>query len=217
MYQRSASCVPAISIGLFAAILALDSSQLFAASDCIGVPHHWAAQGGHWYYHVNRDRRCWYTAAHYAAVAPQIETVPPPSQPDTAPPPFHSFSSFFSSIVSAFTPASTPQPDTLNPDAIAQPELLPNGDDGAPKRRRHAEAKRRYAEAKLQRRYEEAKHQPAPELKSKPSVSPDQTDLDAKPRPQPDPKSKPGVSPDQADLDALFQEYLRWQAWQTQR
>jgi len=185
MNQRITSCVPAI-IGLFAAILAFHPTRLFAASDCIMLTHP-AYQARHWHYHVDRSRKCWHAAAEHAAIPPQVE----PPQPDTARPPFSSVSSFVSSIASVFTAAITPQPDTLNPDVIAQPESPLRGDYGAPKWRRHAETRhqRRYAEAKFQRRHAEVK---APS----------------------EPKSKPSHSHDQADRDALFREYLHWQEQQ---
>jgi hypothetical protein len=123
--------------------------------------------------------------AEHAAIPSQAEAAPPSTQPDTARP---SLSSFFSSIASAFTTASTPKPDILNPNAVAQPEPPPRGDNGARKWRRHAEAKarRRHARAKRQRRYAEAKSQPPPEAKAKPG----------------------GISLDEADSDALFREYF---------
>jgi hypothetical protein len=166
MYRGTASWVRAISIGCFAAILTLDSSRLLAASDCLEEPNRASAQGGHWYYRLDRatGRKCWHMEAAPAAIPPQAEPAPPPSpppQPDTARLPF---SSFFSSLGSPFTTASTPQPDPANRDArgpIAQPAPLPRVEDGAPKRRRPADAK------------------PAPEPKQKASLSLDQADRDA--------------------------------------
>jgi hypothetical protein len=76
---------------------------------------------------------------------PQGETSSPQAAPDPArePPPF---SSFFSSLTSGFTTASTgaPQPDTPARDArgaaVAQPDAA-KGDDAASKRRQRADAK----------------------------------------------------------------------------
>jgi hypothetical protein len=157
MDQRRTACLPAISIGLFAAILALHSSRLLAASDCVEEPRHPPAQGGDWYYHADRATggKCWHLGREPAAIAPQVETAPQPPHPDTV----QLLSWFLSSL---FTPASTPQPDTINRDmrpAVAQPE--PRRDDRGPKRRRQAEAK------------------PAPEPKPASSASSEQADRDA--------------------------------------
>jgi hypothetical protein len=153
MDQRLTACVPAVSIGLFAAILALHSSPLLAATDCIEGPRHPPAPGGHWYYHVDRAAggKCWHLGREPAAIAPQVEAP----HPDTV----QLLSSFLSSL---FTPASTPQPDAVYRDlrpAVAQPE--PRRDDRGPKRRRQAETK------------------PAPEPKPKPSAASEQADRDA--------------------------------------
>jgi hypothetical protein len=134
--------------------------------------------------------------AEHAAVPSQVETAPPPQQPDTV---RLSLASFFSSITSAFTTANTPKPDTLNPDALAQPEPPSRRDNSARKWRRHAEAKphRRHAGAKRQRRYAEAKRQQR------------HAEAEAKPQPPPEAKAKPGgISLDEADTDALFREYF---------
>jgi hypothetical protein len=135
--------------------------------------------------------------------------APPPQQPDAARLPL---ASFFSSITSVFTTASTPKSDTLNPDAVAQPEPPPKGDNGARKWRRHAEAKRqqrraeakqRRAEAKRQQRHAEAKRQQRRKEAKR------QHPADAKPEPPPEAEAKPGgVSLDKADSDALFREYF---------
>jgi hypothetical protein len=194
MYQRVTSYVPTISIAFFAAILGLHSTQVFAASDCVRVLSHSAAQGRHRHYHADRGGRCWHTVAERAAIPSQVETASPPQQPDTARLPF---ASFLSSITSVFTTASTPKPDTLNPGAVAQPEPPPRSGNGARKRRRHAEAKRqrRHARAKRQQRHAEAKRQ--------------QRQAEVKPEPPPEAKAKPGaVSLDKANSDALFQNYF---------
>jgi hypothetical protein len=164
MYRRTASCLRAVSLGLFAAILALDSSRLWAASDCLDEPNRASAQVGHWYYHLDRatGRKCWHLMeAEPAPLPPQVQSAPPAPQPDTARLPF---SSFFSSLGSGLTTASSPLPDTINRDPrapIIQPEPPPRGEDGAPRQRRHADAK------------------PSPEPKQKVSLSLDQADRDA--------------------------------------
>jgi hypothetical protein len=163
MYRRTTSCLRAVSIGLFAAILGLDSSRLFAASDCLEEPNRPSVQA-HWYYHLDRatGRKCWHLMeAEPAPVPPQVGTAPLPPQPDTAQLPF---SSFFSSLGSGFTTASTPQPDVVNRDPrapIAQPQPPTQGEQGAPKRRRHADAR------------------PAPDPKQKASLPLGQADRDA--------------------------------------
>ena len=200
MYQRITSYIPTISIGLFAAILGLHSSQLFAASDCVRVPSHSAARGRHWHHHAHRSGKCWHTVTEHAAITPQAS---PPPQPDTARLPL---ASFLSSIASAFTTASTPKPDILNPDAVAQPEPQPQGDNGARKWRRHAKAnpQRRHAETKRQRRHAEAKRQ-----RRHAEAKPQRRHVEAKPQPPPEAKAKPGgVSLEKADSDALFREYF---------
>jgi hypothetical protein len=144
--------------------------------------------------------------------------APPPQQPDAARLPL---ASFFSSITSVFTTARTPKSDTLNPDAVAQPEPPPKGDNGARKWRRHAEAKRqqrraeakqRRAEAKRQQRHAEAKRQQRhaeAKRQQRRAEAKRQQPADAKPEPPPEAKAKPGgVSLDKADSDALFREYF---------
>jgi hypothetical protein len=114
--------------------------------------------------------------------------------------------SFLSSITSAFTTASTPKPDTLKPDAVAQPEPPPRGDNGARKWRRHAEAKRqrRHAEARRQQRHAEARRQ-----RHHAEAKRQQRHAEAKPEPPPEAKARPGgVSLDKADSDILFREYF---------
>jgi hypothetical protein len=126
--------------------------------------------------------------------------APPPQQPDAARLPL---ASFFSSITSVFTTASTPKSDTLNPDAVAQPEPPPKGDNGARKWRRHAEAKRQQRRAEAKQRRAEAKRQ------QRHAEAKRQQPADAKPEPPPEAKARPGgVSLDKADSNALFREYF---------
>jgi hypothetical protein len=146
--------------------------------------------------------------------------VPPPPQPDTTRLPL---ASFFSAIASAFTTASTPKPDILNPDAVAQPEPQPRGDNGARKWRRHAKAKpeprhaeakrQHHAEAKFRRRHAETKgqrrHAEAKRQQRHAEAKAGRRHAEAKPQPPPEAKARPsGVSLEKADSNALFREYF---------
>jgi hypothetical protein len=188
MQKRMVSCVPAISVSVFAAMLALDPGGSLAAGNCVAQPDRAPAPGGHWYYHLDRtnNRKCWYLMEP-AGSPPPAETLQPQSLPQAVqqPPSF----SFFS-LPTSFAPVSLPasQPDSVIRDArgmpIAQPEE-PNIDDAVrPKPRRHVDAR------------------PAPGAKS---------DRQGSPRPGKELADQPhSTPPDQAERDALFQEFLRW-------
>ena len=170
MNQRPASCVPAVFIGLLAAIFALHSTRP-AAGECI--ERHPPAYGGHWYYHPDRatGRRCWHLVGERepAAMAPQVE-MPPPPQPDTV----HLLSSFFSSL---FAPAGPPPPPPDLRPAVAQSE--PRREERVARRRRPAEA-RPAPEPRPAPEAKSAPEKPEPESKPRPKPpSPDQADRDA--------------------------------------
>jgi hypothetical protein len=183
------SRVPAMTASLFAFAFALHSGGLLAASDCLDQPNRAAAQGGHWYYHVDRatGRKCWHLTETEPTAGPSQAQISPQPAPEPAQPP--ALSSFFSSLTSGFTTASTgaPQKDSATRDArgmaIVQPEP-PKGDDAAPKGRQRADAK------------------PAPQSKPDRQASSRSAKAAAD---QPHP-----VSLDQAERDALFRDYLRW-------
>ena len=193
MQKRINSRVPALTAGLFAVAFALDTGPLFAASDCVADPSRAPAQGGHWYYHVDRStgRKCWHlTEADPPARPPQAEPAPVPVQPVPDAPRQQPLAAFFSSLTSGFSTASvgTAQPDTANRDpraAVAALPDAPRADQVAPRRRQRADAK-----------------PPAPAPKP---------DRQAPTRPANAPAEQPrAASLSQAERDALFQEYLRW-------
>jgi hypothetical protein len=176
--------VPALTAGLFAVAFALDTGGLFAASDCVAEPNRAPAQGGHWYYHIDRatGRKCWHLTETDPPAGPQTAPAPVPVQAVPAQPAPGAaaqppFSSFFSSLTSGFTTASVgaTQPDT----AIRDPRGTVTGLPEAPKVDQVAPRRRQRA--------------------------------DAKPAPSPKPANQPrAASLSPAERDALFQEYLRW-------
>jgi hypothetical protein len=174
--------------GLLATAFALDSSKAPAAGDCLERPDRAASPRGHWYYHTDRDinRKCWYLMGAAAnATAPAVAAPPAsPYDPISQQP---SFSSFFSTLATGFTPASVPAspPDPRNRDARGVPIVQPDQaarDAAQPARQRRVDAK------------------PATKPSRQASAHPGKEPAD-------EPRSKP-LSP--AERDALFQEYLRW-------
>jgi hypothetical protein len=71
---------PAISAGVFAAVVALSTDYPARAGECIAEPTHQPAEGRHWYYHVDRgtNQTCWNLGD--VAISPQRIT------PDTTQP-----------------------------------------------------------------------------------------------------------------------------------
>lgn len=110
-----------MSCGLLAMVIVLGTScAALAADDCLPGPSRPPAQGGHWYYRVDRvsNRKCWYLAEP-ARQTPTAEAAEPQPSPQATPQP--TFGSFFSSLTGGSTGStSATQADTLNSDARGQ-------------------------------------------------------------------------------------------------
>jgi hypothetical protein len=110
-----------MSCGLLATVIMLGTNcAALAADDCLAGPSRPPAQGGHWYYRVDRinNRKCWYLVEP-AGQTPTAEAAEPQPSPPPAPQP--TFGSFFSSLTGGSTGStSATQPDTLNSDARVQ-------------------------------------------------------------------------------------------------
>ncbi len=192
------SCVPAVSAGLFVAVIVLGANRTaVAADDCLAGPDHPPAPGGHWYYHLDHasDRKCWYLVEP-AARAPAAEAMQPQSAPEPQPPaPQPGFGAFFSTLSAGF-PGSTAAAQPPTPDARG-PQTAPADDlkntEAAPARDLHP-ARRPAALAALAPK----PHQPA----------------HARP-PAEHADERAAAPPDQAERDALFREFLRWRERQT--
>jgi hypothetical protein len=184
MPKRVISCVP---IGLLATVIVLGTNYAtLAADDCLVGPNRPPAQGGHWYYRVDRannNRKCWYLVEPGAqmpvAEAPELQPQQPPGAP-----PQPTLGSFFSSLTAGF-PGSTPgaQGDPTTGDArIMQPARADDPRNGQPGPNRPP----RIALASKQ-------HRP---VHLRPPVEPTE--------------EQPAASLNQAERDALFEEFLRW-------
>jgi hypothetical protein len=183
MPKRVISCVP---IGLFVTVIMLGTnSATLAADDCLAGPNRPPAQGGHWYYRLDRanNRKCWYLVEPGAqtpiAEAPELQQTQ--SFPGAPPPP--TFGSFFSSLTGGL-PGSTPaQPDPTTGDArIMQParaDDLKNGQPGPNRQPRMALASKQHRAVHL-----------------RPAAEPTE--------------EQPPASLNQAERDALFAQFLRW-------
>ncbi len=193
MSKRVPPLVPAVSAGLFVAVIVLGADRAaFAADDCLAGPDRPPAPGGHWYYHLDHasDRKCWYLVEPVARPA-TAETVP--AQPAPEPPPAPQqpgFGAFFSTLSAGFsgpTVAQPPVPDARSPQPAPADNL--KNTEAAPARDLHP-ARRPAAVAALA---------PKPH----------------QPRPVAHPDERPPASSDQAERDALFQEFLRWRGHRT--
>jgi hypothetical protein len=187
MRKHTISCVHSIAMGLFAATFVLDPGRSLAARECTAQPGA-PAQGGHWYYRLDRasNRKCWYLLE--GAANPQRDqTSQQQSALQAAQQP--SLFSLFSALP-GFSSASLPAtpPVSMSSDARGMPIALPQAsksDDAVrAKPRRHADAKAAPA-SKLDR-----------QVSGRPS------------KPVDEPRVAP---PNQAERDALFQEFVRWQ------
>jgi hypothetical protein len=191
MSKRVTPLVPAVSVGLFVAVIVLGADRTaVAADDCLAGPDRPPAPGGHWYYHLDHasDRKCWYLVEP-GARAPTAEAVQP--QPAPEPPPQPGFGALFSTLSAGFSGPTTAQPAT--PDARS-PQPAPADDlkntEAAPARDLHP-AHRPAAVAALA---------PKPHQSRPPLAHPDE---------------RAPASSDQAERDALFQEFLRWREHRT--
>jgi hypothetical protein len=196
MSKRVVSCM--VSVGLFATGTMLSTNySTLAADDCLAGPNRPPAQGGHWYYHLDRanNRKCWYLVEPAAqtptAEAPQSQPAPDPIPPaPPAPPP--TFGAFFSSL--GF-PGTGTQPNTTGDVRIVQP--APANDlksDAAPPARQPRMVRRPDSEAALAPK----PHRPA-------AVRP----------PAEHAEERSAAFLNQQERDALFQEFLRWRGSQS--
>jgi hypothetical protein len=170
---------------LAAAIMLGPGHAALAADDCLAGPSRPPAQGGHWYYRLDRvnNRKCWYLVEPDAR-APTAEAPQSPPPPEAAPQP--SWSSFFSSLSAGF--AGTTQPDAAGGDSRSLQTARP--DD-----RRGEEASRQ--QPRLVRHTDQ-------EAAAKPH----------RPARAPPERADEGAL-NQTERDALFQEFLRWRERQT--
>jgi hypothetical protein len=77
MPNRDSNIAP-IAAGLCTAI-ALSTNWALASAGCVSQPNNQLAQGGHWYYRVDRvnDRKCWYLASTTGMIeAPELGPSP---------------------------------------------------------------------------------------------------------------------------------------------
>jgi hypothetical protein len=189
MSKRIILPAPAVSIGLLATALMLGTDcATLAGDDCLAGPNRPPAQGGHWYYRLDRakNRQCWYLVEP-AAQTPTAQAAQPQPAPD--PTPQRTLDSFFSSLSSSFTGSTTgSQPDTASDARIMQPAHPDDLEtDGASRGRQPRRVRRPDSQAALALK----QHRPA----------------HARPLAE-HAEERPPLN--QAERDALFQEFLRW-------
>jgi hypothetical protein len=176
-------------------IMLVTNHAALAADGCLAGPNRPSAQGGHWYYRLDRakDRQCWYLVEP-AAQMPTAEAAQPQPAPD--PTPQRALDSFFFSLSSGFTGSTTAtQPDTTGDARIMQgahPDNLKT--DGASPGRQPRMVRHPDSEAVLAPK----QHRPA----------------HARP-PAEHAEERPAPPLAQAERDALFHEFLRWRESQT--
>ncbi len=192
MRKRVASILPmaASLIAAVGALAALPPRIALAADDCLTEPNLRAAQGGHWYYRVDRarNRNCWYLRQPHAeaapAASPQAQS-PPRSAAHTASP------SWISRLTLTFAPASAAQQQETPAEPGAQriPADGPSKDAALP------------TEEPRVARYLDPEKKPKPRQRRAtrtPATRPDRNG-----------------ALDPASRDALFQEFLLWQGRQS--
>ena len=184
-------CVRVFAVAAVAGLLAVSivnrSSRALAASACLKAPNAQAAQGAHWYYHVDRvnHRKCWYVDR--SQINPQPEQ-PAATEPGTAPieqsKPQSPFSSLMSQLSKLASPGA-PQPESAGNSSMPQtnPTAVSATDDIIPKQR-------------------VGRPDPAKNAASR------RTDRTAAVTPPP-PRSASPIT--QEERDALFAQYLRWE------
>ena len=194
MSKRVILPAPVVFIGLLATALMLGTNYAtLAGDDCLAGPNRPPAQGGHWYYRLDRakNRQCWYLVEP-AAQAPTAEAAQ--LQRSADPTPQSPFGAFFSSLSSGFTGSTAgSQPDTAGDPRIMQaahPDDLKT--DGASPGRQPRRVRRSDSETALALK----QHRPA----------------HARPLAE---HAEERAPLDQAERDALFQEFLRWRESQT--
>ncbi len=189
MSKRVILPTPAVSIGLLATALMLGTNYAtLAGDDCLAGPNRPPAQGGHWYYRLDRasNRKCWYLVEP-AAQTPVAQAPQPQPSPD--PTPQSTFGALFSSLSSGFTGSTAgSQPDTAGDTRIMQaahPDDLKT--DGASPGRQLRRVRRSDSEMALAVKEHRPAHArpPAERAEERPPLN-------------------------QAERDALFQEFLRW-------
>jgi hypothetical protein len=188
MPRRVVSYAAAVAVGLCTAI-ALSTNWVLASGACVAQPNRQLAEGGHWYYRVDRinHRKCWYLAGPTTRMS---QTEAPEARPS---PEATTFSSFFSSLSADFIGAKragTLQDATGSSARASQthPDDLKNSEASRVKWSRIA------------------RHSDSNKLSNAAS---NRQSL-AKPRVE---EQQPSLG--QAERDALFQEFLRWHAQQT--
>jgi hypothetical protein len=183
MPKRVVSYVAAVAAGL-CTVIAFSTNWALASGGCVMQPNRQLAQGGHWYYRVDRVnyRKCWYLVEPGTRIL-QAEAPEARSSPDAAT--FSSFSSFFSLLSADFMGAKTArvQQNATNSGVRTlekRSDDLKNGDGSWVKRSRIARHSR--SSTALSAPRGESMDQPPPL--------------------------------GQAERDHLFQEFLQWNARQ---
>jgi hypothetical protein len=93
---------------IFALVTLGTNGRVFAGSECIEQPNREPGQGGHWYYHYDREknRKCWRLDA---AATRTHEAAPPPNQSNAVATPTPTIGSVFSTLFGGSAPAPMPQ------------------------------------------------------------------------------------------------------------
>jgi len=194
MRKRAVSILSIVTSRIVAvmALTTLQAVALLAADDCLTKPNLRAAQGGHWYYHLDvaKNRKCWFLRRQGVDDLQAVSPQPQPQSPADTVPQSRS-SSWFSSLVLAFAPASEPgqrlpmrsenrsaQPSP--PDALRRDEFSPK-------------------EQPQIARHNSARKQPAKPHERSGARSSEKQVLDER-----------NAAPDQASSDALFREFVLW-------
>jgi hypothetical protein len=79
---RRVGLVPAVSFGVLAAVVMLNTRYARGAEDCVAEPNGEPPDGRHWFYHVDpaTNRKCW----HLGEATPAQRPAPDASAPASA-------------------------------------------------------------------------------------------------------------------------------------
>ena len=186
MQKTNCSFVPAISVGLLAAVFVINTNSAApAAAACIEKPGLQSDQNGHWYYRVDRvnHRRCWFLQSSGTPTAniDPATAVPTGSYQQPA------LLSWLSSVVSTITGVSAAGGDQTA--AVRSSRIVPAALDASIKRRSRMVRHVNVQEASVPKL-------PAPSSPQPLATFQEQTD-------------SPPIDP--MKREALYQEFLRWQ------
>ena len=173
------------------ALTTLQTVVVLAADGCVTEPNVRAAQGGHWYYHVDRvkNRKCWFLwkqdVERSSAVSPQAQSSP--TMPQSTSP------SWIPSLALAFEPASGPGPQRL-PAQSEMRTIQPSPTDAL---RRDAVLPKEQPQIV---RHSDSDGKPPPKMRQRSNSQSSEKRLDQR-----------SSASDRMNSDALFQEFLLWQ------